>query len=400
MPRQSSNIPRVDVYSRHRPECKSKAEGFKYVRCDCPKTLVWYQGGKRQWESAGTNDYQIAQRKAAEKMAAFLAAADSKPESITVTAAVDLFIDRKRASGYKAQTVMTLEHIFKDGLETFCIQRGIMHLRDIKAVDLEAWRATWTGAAITRSKVQSRVKGFFEWAVNSDMLDKSPARGLERIKANDMAPTMPLTDAQFKTVLDVASTIAEARTLPRERLVALLLLQRWSGLARRDACMVERASFKKLDSGWYRLFLRRAKTGSDVFVSLAPGIGDKILAIDAASPRYLFWDGVGNVQQLCDNVGRAYQRISVKAKLTDEHGQSMDFHSHMLRDTFAVWCFLQGMATEDVAALLGHKNIRVTQQHYSPWIGLRQERLAGIVEAAYQQWESVSDSPCQSHKEV
>jgi integrase len=55
----------------------------------------------------------------------------------------------------------------------------------------------------------------------------------------------------------------------------------------------------------------------------------------------------------------------------------------MLRDTFAVACFNADLATEDVAALLGHTNIAITQQHYSPWITSRSTRLVNRVNAAF-----------------
>lgn len=34
-------------------------------------------------------------------------------------------------------------------------------------------------------------------------------------------------------------------------------------------------------------------------------------------------------------------------------------------------------------SLLGRRNITVTQQHYSPWIGLRPRRLGSIVRNCY-----------------
>src|SRR5438105_4109569 len=60
----------------------------------------------------------------------------------------------------------------------------------------------------------------------------------------------------------------------------------------------------------------------------------------------------------------------------------MSFHSHMLRDTFAQWCFLNDLSTEDVAALLGHSNIQITQQHYAPFMIARQKRLTNRVKEA------------------
>jgi integrase len=53
----------------------------------------------------------------------------------------------------------------------------------------------------------------------------------------------------------------------------------------------------------------------------------------------------------------------------------MNFHSHMLRDTFAVELLLDGMAIEDVSKLLTHTSIQTTQRHYAPWVKPRLQQL-------------------------
>jgi integrase/recombinase XerD len=381
-------VPRVKVI-RHRAECPSKAEGKAYVRCACPKALYWYEGGKERIISADTSDYQEAERKAFQKQSSFEQIAKGEPEHITIAAAVDLYLASKKATGYEDKSLGKLELIFRDRFQTYFTQRGILYLKDVKRADLEAWRATWTGAASTKGKTQGRVIGFFDWAVKGEMIDKNPALGLERIKgARDVAPTMALSDEQFAKVLDTIEQLTHRDDEALDRLRALALLQRWSGLAIRDALTVERKEFTKQASGWYRLFLRRAKTGVEVYVSLAPAVAEEILGITPVSDRWLFWDGKEDRDSIVQRYGNAYRRVSALAELKDEHGNPLEFHSHMLRDTFAVWCFTQGMATEDVAALLGHRNITVTQEHYSPWIGLRQARLGSIVEAAYARWSA------------
>lgn len=394
MPTNVREVPRVKVISRHRSDCKVKDKGKGYLRCECPKALYWFNG-KENVESAGTNDYQVAERRAFAKEAAFRAEADpdAKPEGITLEAAVDLYLKSKTATGYTVKSLGKLRLIFEERFLTFMVQRGLTYLKDVKRADLEAWRATWKGAASTKGKIQGRVIGFFDWAVSGEMIEKSPALGLERIKgARDVSPTTALTDEQFQTVLNSIEQLTHRHEEVIDRLRALALLQRWSGLAIRDALTVERARFTKQASGWYRLLLRRAKTGVAVFVSLAPEVVAEILAIKPVSERYLFWDGKENKETLVKRYGEAYRRVSELSELKDENGQPLGFHSHMLRDTFAVWCFLQGMATEDVAALLGHRNIQVTQEHYNPWIGLRQARLASIVEGAYGQWQKEAEA--------
>jgi hypothetical protein len=56
-------VPNVQVYARHRPDCK--LAGFnKKVGCDCPKQLTWFRSGKLHRLSADTCDHAVAERKA------------------------------------------------------------------------------------------------------------------------------------------------------------------------------------------------------------------------------------------------------------------------------------------------------------------------------------------------
>jgi integrase len=59
----------------------------------------------------------------------------------------------------------------------------------------------------------------------------------------------------------------------------------------------------------------------------------------------------------------------------DEDGEPMHFHTHMLRDTFAVELLLQGVPLDEVPKLLTHTSVGVTETHYSPWVKARREKL-------------------------
>jgi integrase len=57
---------------------------------------------------------------------------------------------------------------------------------------------------------------------------------------------------------------------------------------------------------------------------------------------------------------------------------------HRFRDTFAVELLQAGVSLERVSILLGHRIIKVTEKHYSPWVRGRQEQLEADVRRSWQ----------------
>ena len=398
MPKTARKIPVVSVKSRHRADCKRRGKNT-YTRCSCPKQLVWSKNGEEHRESAETCDYEVAEKRAREKMALFERAAAGLPEPeerITVTDAIKHFIEYKESRGYKHKSVDKLKLWFENRFQDFCDERSLRYMADVKRLHIEQWQNTWKGAKTTQQKILGRVVGFFDYAFDHGWITRNPARGIEPIAIGegDLTPTIPLTEKQFTIVLSAIPKIDRRITSEeRQRLRSLNLLMRWSGLAIRDAAALERSKLLADVDGWYKLFLRRAKTGVPVYASIPPDIAAELVTTPNSNLRYFFWDGAGanltgkdleRVQdRLVNHWGRLFHKLSEAAQLSNEFGEPLRFHSHMLRDTFAVWCFENDMSTEDVAALLGHANIQITQRHYAPWIKSRQQRLAARFREAY-----------------
>ena len=60
----------------------------------------------------------------------------------------------------------------------------------------------------------------------------------------------------------------------------------------------------------------------------------------------------------------------------------MKFHSHCLRDTFAVELLLAGVSLEKVSQLLTHKSVRTTEAYYAPWVSARRVQLENEMKEA------------------
>jgi integrase/recombinase XerD len=394
MQRSSREIPVVRVITRHRPECSRRTRGQRYHSCSCLKSLAWAQHGRTFVEPASTDQLAVAEQKARDKQRELEnSTPDKVPTTTTVASAITLFLATKRDEGIGLKHLAKLEQIFKDEFLPFCNQRNLATLKEVKLTDLEAWRLRWEGATTTKAKKQGRVIGFFDWCLRRDFVLKNPALGLGKIKIakEDKKPTLALTDEQFAQVLASIPKVNGSTTeLDRTKLRCLVLLQRYSGLALRDAVSLERSKLERQADGWYHLNIRRSKTGVDVFVPLTKEVAEELLACPNSDKRLFFATAAEiadetSTDTTCKKWGALMgQKLDRVADLKDEDGLDFHFHSHMLRDTFAVACFNADMSTEDVAALLGHTNIQITQQHYSPWIKSRSERLGNRFKAAFQ----------------
>jgi integrase len=92
-------------------------------------------------------------------------------------------------------------------------------------------------------------------------------------------------------------------------------------------------------------------------------------------PDQFFWSRKCNHRVLAGMWTPRIRHLNKYLDFKDEKGNPMAFHSHMLRDTFAVQMLLAGVSLEKVSRLLTHKSVRVTEKHYAPWIKARELQL-------------------------
>jgi len=121
-----------------------------------------------------------------------------------------------------------------------------------------------------------------------------------------------------------------------------------------------------------RIFLRRMKTGTRVYVPLPPAVLKALESLPLHKDRYYFWTGDGKLETAAGNYRRTLRQLCTEAKVPNGH-------PHRFRDTFAVRLLQQGVPLERVSKLLGHRSIKITEQHYWPWIQALQEQLEADV---------------------
>ena len=234
-------------------------------------------------------------------------------------------------------------------------------LADISRAEIRAFAGSLQGKPGAVKAVLVHVRALLLWCEREGLIDRSPMRGLAMPKDN-REPTQPLTRDEVRRLLKAARP-------GRER--ALLMLMRWSGFAIADATAMRPENLRAGAAVIYR-----RKTQSLCCVPLPQCVIDAIDALPVNGAGYWFWTGKGE-WVTCAKTWR--DRLKAVARQAGVEG----FHPHRLRDTFAVELLLDGVAIEDVARLLGHSSVQITEKYYAPWNRARLARLDAIVRAAH-----------------
>jgi len=293
--------------------------------------------------------------------------------SVAVKDAIAAYLSDKHAQRLQPDTLKKLELIFKKQLLSWCNANGVRTIPELDLTRLREWRATWKDAALSSKKKQERVIGFFHFCQSSGWVRDNPARRLSRIRV-EQTPTGYFSQEEMKKIIEATHRIRNG-----DRLRALTLLMRWSGLAIRDAVTLERSRLSNNN----QIFLYRAKTGTPVYVSLPPDVALVLLNFHPDNPRYFFWSGNGNPKSAVADWQRAFRRLFKEANLCHEDGTPKRCFPHMFRDTFAVECLLAGVPIHEVAMLLGHSSVRTTEKHYAPFVSARMEKLDDYVKGTW-----------------
>jgi site-specific recombinase XerD len=385
------STPVITIFVRHgngpdgKP-CKYSGDEFSR-RCNCRKHFRWTQNGTQYRRKAGTRSWEEAEevkRQLQDQLAG--RTPEQRPEDNVkpISEAITLFITDKKVQGVSAGVVSRYECELGRFRE-YCEREGIFTVQRVTRELLTGYAGTWEQyypASTTRASVRERLRSFLRYCYECKWLERVPA--VPKVEVDEV-PTLPLSDAEYTRLLKTIDKIKPLRwdsdrtkllsETAKQRLRALMLLMRWSGLAIQDAVTLPKTDIlfdrnKKV----HRVVTNRQKTGTHVSVPLPTDVAKEILSAPAVSEKYLFWTGTGKPVTAARLWGRRYIRpLFEAAGLAEGH-----MLSHRLRDTFAVDLLQKGVDIEHVAKALGD-TVRVTEKHYAKWMKGRQDRLDSLV---------------------
>ncbi|HKE31012.1 MAG TPA: hypothetical protein VKD65_04750, partial [Candidatus Angelobacter sp.] len=248
----------LSVYTRHYPPCRQIDPHYR--RCHCPK---WIRGVLADHgfirRSAKTRNWGKAERMSRE-----LERRTELGGTVELRAAVTAYITDQVARKLSRSTLAPMKALLERKFLPWCQQHRLFRLDQVRTPQLREFRATWDSGLRTATRRHERMRSFFVFCVSNGWLASNPMDGLKKPLVPQTAPTDYFNREEFKRLVNATYEYEYGGghdcRCRAARLRALVLLMRWSGLAIKDAVILER---RRLDSRG-ALFLRRAKTGVPV----------------------------------------------------------------------------------------------------------------------------------------
>ena len=385
---------KLTIYRRHAATCPAKTSP-KLDQCECP---IWVHGrakGKFIRQSLDTRSLTTAilRRDA-------LLNGDDDPngggktnpalqssKDVTIDFAVSEFENTSKELGARTQ------ELYLRAIRDFAEWAATQDLTLLASIDTHHVRAYFRDRGVNwkRTTAASRLthlRVFFNWAWRERRWIAIPPtinRTLNRIgkTKGDGKTRQPFKPAEVTAILEAVETLPAA---DRDRARAIVYLLLYTGMRISDAAYFERDYVDARNFAQYFVIKTRKK------IALAPELQRPVLDALAKLPEsrvYFFQpdaDDDYNAARVALRDGEEFSslmpryqyRIDVITKLvTRVLGiAGLPGACHRFRDTFAVNLLV---ATNDiflVSQMLGHSDVRITQDHYLKLVDGYQEKLS------------------------
>jgi integrase/recombinase XerD len=332
-----------------------------YRRCKCPMWCFGSQNNKRVRKSLDTLSWDRA-----EEILRALEPEES-PKKITLDYACERLIQDCESRSLTKQTIGKYELLARELKVAF---KGV-GIRGVSADDLGRYRESWKLSPISSRKKLERLRTLFRFAAERGWRRDNPAMALKPPKAT-FVQKEPFSNAEMEKILwatEVYPNKGIYGTNSGKRVRAFILTLRYSGMRIGDV-----VSLRKEHLVENTLMLRAGKTDSEVYVPIPVHVVEALSRMNPGG-EYFFWSGSGLLRSATADWQRSLKTTFDLAGIKG--------NAHKFRHTFAARLLESGVSTEMVAKLLAHRDIRITQRHYSKWTKGRQEIMAAEIEKAW-----------------
>jgi integrase/recombinase XerD len=285
--------------------------------------------------------------------------------SQTIEGAVKSYLADCRARGLADGTITSYKKAVVS-FQDYCLSRDIREMRALRLEDFQKFRASRDVGIRTQRKEIEHLRSFCSFCVEHEWIKRNFAKAVKP-PSEEGPTTLPFEPEEVAALLaacdQIENNYRESAARARVRARALVLLLLYSGLRISDCIRMKR---EKLRTDG-RLLIRTLKNGVNVYLKLHDDCIEALSQLPRESPIYFFWSGRG---KLASATGSARRTIDCLGRLA-----GINAHPHRFRDTFSVELLLAGEDIRTVQLLLGHKSIKTTEKHYSPFVKRQQDKL-------------------------
>jgi integrase len=343
--------------------------------CECP---IWIYGRTPAGDIVPRQSTQFADLKRAEALRASLMA-QVQTDSVTgppLSECVEKYL-ATREQDLDPRT-LNQHRLALERLQRFLGAQNVVHIREINVDHLETFKTAGLPKEMrttTKATTFAKIRCFLRAAFRRGWINQALVEKVTAVKAV-YDQKEPYTDEEIATILDQASkldggTHGYAKQAGTFQLLLELMLV--TGLRVGDAVAFDPRALSKGDSLWIYTYQpqkqKRSEKPKFLEAYITNEMKERIDNCKWLSPKGPFWYGSGtDPRPLAQAVYERMQNIGERAGVAD-------CRPHRLRDTFAIRMLLKGVSLEDLARLLGHSSVKVTETYYAKWVASRKRRL-------------------------
>ena len=392
----------ISVFTRHSVDCPYH-NNPQWKRCNCRKSLYIRERGKTTYVSAKARSWEHAERVAqaerdkrdpvkieSQKIAEREAAKTAK-NAVTLEPLGDAFDQWLAGMKGLADSSLRTYRSAVNKIKRWADRVGVVYVSDVTPAMLDEWRSSWAPDAgekdkrlnpTSQAQLLMRIKAFFRWATGMEFTARNPIQMLKAITP-DESKTWPLTPKQFDQLMASTFSLDDEANYKSakvgQHLRALFLVQRWTGLRVGDVLILPKAALQGNRLSAVMRKKRNRKPAASLIECVLP---DHVVEALNSLPRrpeehpnYFFWSRTCDEDRNTNKWLRKVDRLNKHLSFTYEDGKPMEFHTHMLRDTFVVEMLLAGVPLEKVSKLVGHESVAMTERYYAKWTKNRKQQL-------------------------
>ncbi len=365
----------LEPYRRHAKGCPV-ASRSEMGKCECP---IWCYGridgrmmrlscGTRSQDRAAVVMNRLLHPAKADAPGSEVADRANEGEDITLARAAKSFLESRRMRGAKEWTLADYTRMLQPFTE-YCESYGATALKSVASEHIVGFMQAQKWKPRTKFNRVVLLRSFFRFAMAMEWIVRDPAIK-ERVpspKTPRHHARQPFTRDQITKILEAVDQVSE---IERKQTRALILLLLYSGVRISDATFLKRESVD-LDTGL--LQFRVIKTGrQNPPIELHPSAVQALKALPVLDGPYFFI----NAKEAAKGQMLAVQTMRRRIVEPVLALAGVKGSPHVFRDTFAINLLHAGVDIFTVSQLLGHSNVKMTQQHDLNFIPGYVERIS------------------------